>query len=1256
MTDEFFADLSGARAIGPTTVLERVVLIPDPTEYRTADCLVAFVALLSWCLCTDHSVLRIDDSAGGVNASRTLPLPLDGATAVADLHRLLAPEIPSTGAIRVRCLDRDAAVVPLGLSVAMSRSGRPDRVSLTVEGRHPHQGRLCDLAGNLATLLGRVRSHTGTLADLDPFDGTQLTAMKSRWQQANPVLPMITVPELIARHAHHRPEAPALTYRGDTISYRALWAEVSELANKLTDRGVRPGDKVAALLGPGPAGVRCFLATMLAGGCHVPVDRRMPQARRDHLLADSGAGYLLDPDAEEPVTETGAPHAPSDPDLAYQLYTSGTTGKPKGIGISHRNLTHLLANPELPLDLRPDDVWTLFHSYSFDFSVWEILGCLATGGRLVVLDAENVMDPSRLRVTLQREGVTVFCHTPSAFARIIAVDERDPLPLPRLRYVIFGGEKLEPPPLLSWRLHHPDVRLINMYGITEATIHATFHELSDEDLCEVRSPIGLPLPGTALYLVDPDTGRRLVPDGAVGEIWLGGTGIAAGYHNLPELTEQRFPTGVLGEDRLLRTGDLARRRLDGRLEYLARADDQFQWHGHRIEPGDIESALREHRLVANAAVVMSGRSGGLIAAFVVARAEADSTGPPTKQQLSEHLRTRLPQYMVPHVFHFVAALPLTDTGKLDRRGLIAIDESGGPDAVSHRPAVQRDRRESDAEQIPAAVARIPVEPLSAVQERIFIADRLAGVPNGYVETLAWRVGGGPIELAALRAALTALTERHRLLRTGFVVDRGRVRAVAGSAWEPAVRVIEVSEPPEFGATLSTPMVPASGRLLEAVVVRARGAEDVLVLHQHHLITDEGSLGPLMDDLDRCYRAARAGAPATQWPGAQYADLPPEPEPEAGALAAATESLAGVPISILPPVHAVAPDGRIAVEVPVARQVLRSACRTYGAPAHTLIAAALALALHRWLETPDITFGSVVSTHAEGAGAAIGPQFDLTVVRSHLGTVGDVVRSVRARIADALDGPPVPYHRLVAGIRSERGAAPYCEVLLSGYGSAAADIPLGAHRLTRLRVPAALRRQGHPIVVTAHDVGAPFDLDLCYQGERVSRAGAEALAACLRDALLTVVGAGEAPRTTEMVAAQQVPTVATILTAGPAAPANGAPRSVPAMLEFAAATAHSAPVVQSRFESAAPESRTGSRDPVRSADLADEIRRSWLDVLDATDLGLDDNFFDVGGDSAKLIAVHAELERLLGREVPIGVLFACPTIRELADHLEAEGPS
>jgi amino acid adenylation domain-containing protein len=385
---------------------------------------------------------------------------------------------------------------------------------------------------------------------------------------------------------------------------------------------------------------------------------------------------LLDRDGEKIGAQPVAtPRAKVTPDnLAYVIYTSGSTGKPKGVLLEHRNVVRLMVNERMPMSFSGEDVWTMFHSYCFDFSVWEMYGALLYGGKLVVVPEQVAKDPGLFLELVREQRVTVLNQTPSAFDSLVRqaqVDGEAGLGDSKLalRYVIFGGEALHPVQLREWKTAYPATKLVNMYGITETTVHVTYKEISEREMAENISNIGRPIPTTTTYIMDENLG--LLPVGVPGEVCVGGGGVSRGYLGREELTRAKFVRNPYkAAERLYRSGDLAKQLRNGELVYLGRIDDQVQIRGFRVELGEVRSRLLEHAGVSEAEVIARKvRSEAVELVAYVAAAGVSVTA------LREHLGQALPYYMVPTAFVLLEKLPLTANGKVDRRALPEPDES-----------------------------------------------------------------------------------------------------------------------------------------------------------------------------------------------------------------------------------------------------------------------------------------------------------------------------------------------------------------------------------------------------------------------------------------------------------------------------------------------------------------------------------------------------------------------------------------------------
>jgi len=486
--------------------------------------------------------------------------------------------------------------------------------------------------------------------------------------------------EAFGRVAAAQPEAIALCDRDIRLTYRELDNRSDRLASGLRALGVGAGDRVGICLQRSAELVVTMLAVLKAGASYVPIDPAYPAERLAHTAQDAQLRVVVTrlPDlprdrevrtvtpeelvADERTAPPGGPSSPDEP--AYVIYTSGSAGRPKGVVIPHHNVISLLEATREEYQLGPDDVWTLFHSSAFDFSVWEIWGCLLTGGRLVVVPYLVSRDPERFGHLLVAEGVTVLSQTPSAFAQLLAA-----APALRVRLVVFGGEPLDARMLLPWfdRYPEPACRMVNMFGITETTVHVTAQTLTRRHALAASRSVGPPLPGWHVYVMD--SARRLEPPGVTGEIYVGGAGVALGYLNQAELTAQRFLPDPYAGGRMYRSGDRGRLLPDGTLEHLGRLDSQVKIRGFRIELDEIRAVLLEDPQVRAAAVVVrredpDDAAAARIDAYVVLAGEDTAS-------VRRRAAGILPEYMVPATVTAVSALPLTTNGKLDAAKLPA---------------------------------------------------------------------------------------------------------------------------------------------------------------------------------------------------------------------------------------------------------------------------------------------------------------------------------------------------------------------------------------------------------------------------------------------------------------------------------------------------------------------------------------------------------------------------------------------------------
>ncbi len=824
-------------------------------------------------------------------------------------------------------------------------------------------------------LLTLAEDAEGRLDDWDVLDADARVRLVELGTAPTPAIPARALHQLVADQAADRGDEPAVVDGASVWTYAQLDRRANRLARHLLGLGVGPETVVAVSLPRCADLVLAQLAVLKAGGAYVPLDADQPAERSRHMLDDTAATLLITSaghlsadglglrvvELAADAVEIGrlpdtAPEVSVSPDsLGYVVYTSGSTGRPKGIGITHRGLVRTVHEGGY-LTLGPDDRVAFAASPVFDAATFEVWATLVTGATLVVTPPDVALSPAALAAHLTRHRVTTLFLTTALFNQVV---RQRPGALGGLRHVLFGGEAADPHTVDALLAHGGPGRLLHMYGPAESTTFGTWHEVT-APAAAASVPIGRPMNNTTAYVVDERL--RPVPVGVVGELLLGGSGLARGYLGAAHRTADRFlpdPFGPPG-GRVYRTGDLVRWTAQGHLEFVGRADGQVKVRGFRVEPGEIETAIRRHPAVRDTVVVARpDRSGALsLCAYVVA-------DPAELGDLRGFIGESLPAFLVPAAVVVLDELPLTRNGKVDRAALpepayapttgrrepaceleqqlaeawtevLGTAEPGMDDdffalgghsllaiklvgAVAERTGREMTFRDlftartiaglarllADAEQVGAPIVRgagTTGLPVSFGQERLVFLDCLEGAGPAYTIPVAWRLSG-PLDRDRLSAAFDALVARHEVLRTRFtLVDGVALQDIVpdweGVTWREAGTVTDAVRAVRDEAR--EPFDLTTGPLFRAVVWHAGDNEHVLLMAMHHAVSDGWSMGLLIRELEACYDGVEPSRPPVR-----YADFAVwqrdrlTDERLAGELTHWRQRLAGLPTLELP---------------------------------------------------------------------------------------------------------------------------------------------------------------------------------------------------------------------------------------------------------------------------------------------------------------------------------------------------------------------
>ena len=750
------------------------------------------------------------------------------------------------------------------------------------------------------------------------------------FNQTDAEFPDKTVVELFEEQVEKTPQNIAAVFNGEEITYFELNRKANVIAKKLSENKIGSGDYVMLMTERSIEMIIAICAVIKVGAIYVPIDPNYPKDRIEYIVGDCkpkgvlttqniDLDYFNDTlvlnltEEDYSVNAQNLELVSKPNDGIYVIYTSGTTGRPKGVIVTNRNVVRLFKNSKFAFDFGSEDVWMLFHYYGFDFSVWEIYGALLFGGKLLIPSKETTQNPKELQKYITENGLTVLNQVPSAFYALM--DEMSDYAENKLRYLIFGGEALEPLKLLQWHRAYPNVKIINMYGITETTVHVTYREITEKEMMRGISDIGSAIPTLKVYILN---GTRLCGVGVPGELCVAGDGVALGYLNQPELTDLKFVKNPFGDGRLYRSGDLARWLPDGNLEYRGRIDQQVKVRGFRIELNEIANVIRKQANVKDAVVVLKENKDKekYIIAYIIS-----ADGEPTDfVELKDKMRDDLPEYMLPSGFKNIDKIPLTINGKLNAKALPEIDFSNMFDYVE--PKTEEEKLIAQAYSEVLSVEKVgandnffeigghslkasrllnllenktgirltlrdvlmhPVVhdlaqllkhenyekynsiPKAEIKERYLVSTaqrRLYTIQKMNEKSTAYNMPAvvelhGQVDIQSLKNSFAKLIERHEALRTTFEEDGDKIYQIIHTTSNAAIEYEEklgISQTEKQNAyqQFIQPFDLGNGPLIRLKVVKISNEDYMLMFDVHHVVADGISLNILIYELMELY--------------------------------------------------------------------------------------------------------------------------------------------------------------------------------------------------------------------------------------------------------------------------------------------------------------------------------------------------------------------------------------------------------------------